>query len=99
MYSAQIIALAEQEIGDVLSQMSSQFTSHDFLNAFSAQHQRKYDAIVRCYMNRRTDYRHAKQRAHAMLMHTVNDRFRRLAHKVETIPNPNGGEMSLWRRG
>jgi hypothetical protein len=98
MFDSKIIALAETQIRTVLLQMPTPFTSHQFISAFSGAYPAKHAAIVQLYINPRTDERHATQRAHVMLMHTINHKLNRIARKVQTIPNPNGGTMSLWQK-
>jgi hypothetical protein len=97
MYSRKILGIASNQIESSLRSMPHKFTSHEFIEAFSAAHSHEYETMIRGYMNKKTDRAHAMQSAHAMLMHTVNDRFSHLASKIKTIPNPKGGEMSSWR--
>ena len=98
MYSHNILAVAATQIELHLRSMPRSFTSEEFLKSFAAVYPRQYAAIVKLYLPRAVDRPHAVQTAHAILMHTVNDRFHRLAAKTATIPNPKGGQMSRWRR-
>src|SRR5437868_3961218 len=98
MYDSRIIALAETQIRTVLLQMQTPFSSHQFIRAFSGAYPAKYAAIVLLYTTPQTDERHAIQRANLMLMHTINHKLNRIARKIQTIPNPNGGTMSLWQK-
>ncbi len=98
MYSQNILAVAATQIELQLRSMPRSFTSERFLQSFAANYPRQYEAIIRLYLPRAADRPHALQTAHAMLMHTVNDRFHRLAAKTATIPNPKGGQMSRWQR-
>ena len=78
--------------------MPRNYTSFDFCTEFERSHRQVREAFIDIYMKIRHDRPHAIQIVHAQLMHTVNDRFHHLTHKVRTIPNPHGGNMSDWIR-
>ena len=100
MYNRQFLELAQDEIEAQIRQMPDNFTSSDFYTGFKRNYPQLYEDFIRIYMGRNStlDRPHAAQVVHTQLMHTVNDRFHHLTHKVRTVRNPKRGEMSEWTR-
>ncbi len=98
MYNQQFLVIAKDEIEAQILAMPVNFTSVDYYSAFEINYPQKYEYMIRVYTERHRDEPHARQIVNSQLMHTVNDRFHHLVHKVETIDNPKGGDMSRWSR-
>lgn len=98
MYNQQMLDLAAAEIETQIRAMPRNYTSLDFCTEFKKNYPQRYDEFVRLFTAKGHDEPHAIQLAHSQLMHTVNDRFQHLTRKVQTIPNPKGGDMSAWER-
>ena len=98
MYNQRMLNVAAQEIEAQIHAMFRNYTSLEFCAGFERNHLAHYEDFVGFYMARGKDRPHAIQIVHSQLMHTVNDRFHQLTRKVQTIPNPKGGNMSAWER-
>jgi len=98
MYNRRMLNLAADEIETQIRAMARNYTSLDYCAGFERTYSAHYEDFVRYYMRRGKDRAHAIQIVHSQLMHTVNDRFHQLTRKVQTIPNPKGGDMSAWER-
>jgi hypothetical protein len=98
MYNRRMLNLAANEIETQIRAMQPNFTSLDYYRGFEQNYSAHYEDFVRHYLGRGKDRPHAIQIVHSQLMHTVNDRFHQLTRKVQTIPNPKGGDMSAWER-
>ncbi len=98
MYNRQFMKIAQNQIETQILAMPVDYTSFDFYTSFEQNHPREYEQFLRLYTVRGHDRDHAVQIVNSQLMHTVHDRFPHLTQKVETIPNPKGGDMSRWVR-
>jgi hypothetical protein len=98
MYNRQFLRLAQDEIEAQILAMPRNYTSFDYYTNFESNHRARYEEFVRIYTTRNHDRPHAIQIVNSQLMLTVNNCFRRLTHKVGTIQNPKGGNMSEWVR-
>jgi hypothetical protein len=101
MYNARFLQLGYDEIERQILDMPlgpHNYTSDDYLSRFSISNPQLYQDFIDMYTKRHHTRPHALQIVHSQLMHTVSECFPHLTHKVRTIPNPKGGDMSLWVR-
>jgi hypothetical protein len=98
MYSKRVLDYMRDEIEQQIQAMPNTFSSADFYVALQNNYPVKYEDLVSSYIDPVTDHRHAIQKMHAQLMHTVNACFSQLTRKVATVANPKGGDMSQWER-
>jgi hypothetical protein len=98
VYNEYFLTIASSEIEAQISAMPEQFDSREFYEGFAENYSTKYEELISLYTARGHDLPHAIQIVNSQLMHTVNDRFHHLAHKVRTVTNPKGGDMSEWTK-
>jgi hypothetical protein len=98
MYNAHFLRTGHDEIERQILAMPHNYESPDYLSGFSASHARIYRDWIDGYLARHHTLPHAIQIVNSQLMHTVSHCFPRLTHKVSTIKNPKGGDMSWWVR-
>jgi hypothetical protein len=98
MYNRQFLLLAQNEIEAQILAMPRDYTSFDYYTNFASNHGARYEEFVRIYTARNHDRPHAIQIVNSQLMLTVNNCFHHLTHKVRTVANPKGGDMSAWVR-
>jgi hypothetical protein len=97
MYNRKMMEYRDQ-IEAVILAMRPTYDSPDYYTAFERDNRQIYNGFVSGYEGRGHTRPHAVQIVNSQLMHTVNHCFPELTHKVSTIPNPKGGDMSEWIR-
>jgi len=98
MHNQQFLDEGRTQIETQIRAMPRQFLADAFCADFERNYPALYEQFVGMYTSRGHDRPHAIQSVHAQLMSTVNTCFGHLTHKVATVQNPKGGDMSAWER-